>query len=155
MLGDTQWKWLEQQLKQPADARLLISSIQLLNSGHRFEKWANMPDEQNKLYKLLRDTKTMNKTIVLSGDRHMSEFSHRDFKDGNQLWDITSSGLSHAGGGFLDKNPYATKVGKRFGSRSFGSLTIHWEDIPRFNFQLIDNDGEAVRQVDLKLEPPR
>ncbi len=34
ILGAAQWQWLERQLKQPADLRLLVSSIQVLPTEH-------------------------------------------------------------------------------------------------------------------------
>src|SRR5207248_5884086 len=57
MLGEAQWKWLEEQLKVPATVRLLVSSIQLVAEDHPYEKWMNLPHERERLYKLLKDTK--------------------------------------------------------------------------------------------------
>ena len=54
MLGAEQWKWLEGQLKQPAEVRLLVSSIQVIADEHPFEKWANFPKERDRLYDLIR-----------------------------------------------------------------------------------------------------
>ena len=34
MLGDAQWAWLENELKRPAELRLIVSSIQVLSEGH-------------------------------------------------------------------------------------------------------------------------
>jgi alkaline phosphatase D len=34
MLGDAQWKWLEEQLKVPAKVRILVSSIQVVAQDH-------------------------------------------------------------------------------------------------------------------------
>ena len=45
-LGETQWKWLEEQLKKPAEVRLVCSGIQVVAEDHGFEKWMNMPREQ-------------------------------------------------------------------------------------------------------------
>ena len=38
MLGDTQWRWLEAQLHEPADVRLLVSSIQCVVEDHGWER---------------------------------------------------------------------------------------------------------------------
>lgn len=54
MLGDAQWKWLEQQLKVPARLRLLCSSIQLVAEDHGHEKWMNLPRERDKLCRRYR-----------------------------------------------------------------------------------------------------
>ncbi|MFO0846979.1 MAG: alkaline phosphatase D family protein [Gemmataceae bacterium] len=39
LLGEEQWKWLEEQLKQPADLRLIGTGIQVVSDEHPFEKW--------------------------------------------------------------------------------------------------------------------
>ena len=49
MLGAAQWQWLEAQLRQPAEVRLLVSSIQVLAEGHRWERWGNLPAERERL----------------------------------------------------------------------------------------------------------
>ena len=142
LLGEAQWKWLHQELKKPADARLIISSIQLLNEGHRFEKWANMPKEHQRFLELLKSTKTTGRTVILSGDRHFAEISRLNTKEGSSLWEVTSSGMTHAGGGGGDKNPL--RVGKNYRSRNFGSLKIEWEARPVFHFSIHDNDGLPI-----------
>ena len=38
MLGEAQWRWLDAQLRAPADVRLLISSIQCVVEGHGWER---------------------------------------------------------------------------------------------------------------------
>ena len=44
MLGETQWKWLENELKNSkANFNVIMSSIQFLSSEHGFETWGNMP----------------------------------------------------------------------------------------------------------------
>jgi alkaline phosphatase D len=47
-LGDVQWKWLEEQLKVPAQLRILASSIQLIAEDHGFEKWMNINFSRHK-----------------------------------------------------------------------------------------------------------
>src|SRR5262249_20692493 len=39
-LGEAQWRWLEEQLRQPAEVRLICSGIQVISEDHIFEKWA-------------------------------------------------------------------------------------------------------------------
>jgi len=83
MLGNVQWKWLENELKNAnASYTIIVSSIQFLSDQHGFECWGNMPHEYDKLIHLLIITKTKN-AIILSGDRHISEISKREFKNLN------------------------------------------------------------------------
>ena len=39
MLGAAQWAWLRAQLLQPAELRLIVSSVQVLAEGHGWEGW--------------------------------------------------------------------------------------------------------------------
>ena len=76
LLGDAQWRWLEERLREPARLRLLVSSIQLLSEHHGWEAWANFPREQERLFELLRRTRAEG-LVILSGDRHFAEISRR------------------------------------------------------------------------------
>jgi len=55
MLGEAQWAWLEASLRRPAQLRLLVSSVQLLDTGHAWECWAQLPRERRRLLRLLGD----------------------------------------------------------------------------------------------------
>ncbi|MFO0825411.1 MAG: alkaline phosphatase D family protein [Gemmataceae bacterium] len=144
VLGAEQWKWLEEQLKKPAEVRFLVSSIQVVSDEHPFEKWANFPKEREKLYALLNSTKA-NGVIILSGDRHLAEISLDTKSIGYPLYDITSSGFNQA-----SKNWRAPEVNSKrlaampFGD-NFGLITIDWSgDDPRVNVQVRDEDGDAT-----------
>jgi alkaline phosphatase D len=68
MLGDAQWEWLAVQLRQPAELRLIGSSVQAIAKDHGFEKWGNFPAERRRLWRLIRETRA-NGVVLLSGDR--------------------------------------------------------------------------------------
>ena len=70
MLGDTQWAWLADELRKPAELRLLVSSIQVLAEGHGWERWGNFPLERQKLLDTIRDSRAKG-VVLLSGDRHI------------------------------------------------------------------------------------
>ena len=77
MLGETQWNWLKNELKTSrANYNIIVSSIQFLSAEHGFESWGTMPNEVKKMENLLKETNAKN-TIILSGDRHISEFSRK------------------------------------------------------------------------------
>lgn len=127
ILGDTQWEWLEQELKQSeADFNIIMTSIQLLSWKHGFESWGTMPHEVDKLKKLIQ-TSGAKGVLVLSGDRHISEFSKTTVKGLNYpLIDFTSSGLTHSYDSFSgEPNPY--RVGKVVSEISFGLLKINFK----------------------------
>ena len=96
VLGETQWQWLEKELTEPADVRLLVSSIQVLPTQQCFEKWSNFPQERERLFSLIQQTK-VNGVVLVSGDRHLSEISVLDREDfAYPLYELTSSGLNSA-----------------------------------------------------------
>ena len=144
MLGAEQWKWLEEQLKQPAELRLIVSSIQLISDEHPHEKWANLPLERDRLYKLLRDTKA-NGVVVLSGDRHLGELSMDPKAIGYPLFDITSSGLNQGTKTWrAPTEPNKHRIASMAHGDNFGFLTIDWSADPKATLQVRDVDGEIA-----------
>ena len=87
ILGREQWNWLIKELSQPHDVLILATSIQLLATNHRFEKWANFPYERKKLISLLE--KLDSTVLIVSGDRHRGGI----YKKGD-LIEITASSLN-------------------------------------------------------------
>jgi len=55
MLGEAQWRWLAERLREPAEIRVVVSSIQVLAEGHGWERWGNLPAERQRLFDLVRD----------------------------------------------------------------------------------------------------
>lgn len=95
VLGDAQWAWLEEELKDDShDFTLVLSSIQFLNDGHGWEKWGLIPSEMNRMYEVLGVAKAKN-IIILSGDRHHAEVSvNREAGLSYPLVDFTTSGMT-------------------------------------------------------------
>ena len=122
VLGEEQWKWLEGELKNSkADFNLIVSSIQVLSAEHGFETWGNFPKEVEKLKKLIVSSNAEN-IILLSGDRHISEFSKVEMPSLKYpLIDFTSSGLTHTYKGFTGE-PNQYRVGQVVKNLSFGLL---------------------------------
>jgi len=95
VLGEAQWDWFERRLREPAEIRVVISSIQLISAEHVSEKWENFPKERARFLELLRRTQAKG-VVVISGDRHMAELSALTSADGAPypLYDLTTSGLN-------------------------------------------------------------
>lgn len=146
MLGKEQWWWLERELAEPADVRIIGSSIQILPEEHRFEKWANLPMEREKLLGKLAAAK--GRLVLLSGDRHFAEIS-RQTVQGVELVEMTSSGLTHAGGGRAAGGVAETnrhRVGEAFSSQNWGTVSIEWKENapPGLKVEIRDMEGKAV-----------
>jgi alkaline phosphatase D len=142
ILGETQWAWLEQQLRIPADVRLIASSIQFISEFSGAEAWANLPHEKKRMLTLLRDTKA-NGVLLISGDRHWAELSRLDRPGEYPLYDFTSSALTQ-------KHPRGTPTPNRFRDgptwhdANLGIIEIDWSPPkPALTLRLIDASGET------------
>ena len=127
VLGNTQWTWLENQLKNSkADFNIIVSSIQILSNEHGFECWGNFPHEVDRFKRTIASTQA-NGVIVLSGDRHISEISRTEIAGlPYPLIDFTSSGLTHAYSSFTgEPNPF--RVGKVVSTESFGTVILNFK----------------------------
>lgn len=150
MLGDAQWKWLEQELRNStANLNILCSSVQVIADDHGHEKWGNFPNQRKKLLSLISNTKPKN-LLILSGDRHQAEVSKLQL-DGlpYPLYDFTSSGLTHLRSGTEEGNRY--RVGDLILKKNFGMLKITWDgDKPIVALQVRGNLNEMYQEVVVK-----
>ena len=142
-------------LRKPADVRLIGSSIQLIPNGHWWEKWGNIPAERERFFELVRQTRA-NGVILLSGDRHLAEMvcipsAHPDPKEsvGYPLWEVTSSGLTHAGGG-SDREPGPFRVSPIFSKRNFGWIGIDWA-AGKLVLEIRGEDGAKERETEISI----
>ncbi|MAK60987.1 MAG: alkaline phosphatase [Ponticaulis sp.] len=146
MLGDVQWAWLEDELKKPADLRLLVSSIQIIPDVHGWEAWSRLPQERERLYDLLAETEAEG-VVFLSGDRHTS-FLYKDADRGPYpFYEITASSLNAA---FAD-DPVSPEVdsrqiGKGYTFENYGAIDIDWE-AKTIGLSILSNEGEIVRDA--------
>lgn len=151
MLGEAQWAWLEQALMQSkASVNIVVSSIQFIPEGHRFEKWSNFPKEQKRMLDLLARNEVP-PVIFLSGDRHLAEISLDTERVGYPLYDITSSSLNLPLGGAKDE-PNDHRVGRNFRPANFGTLSFDWSrKIPVVTAAIRDQNGVPQRAVSIEL----
>ncbi len=127
-LGDKQWEWLKDTLKQEHDLLILASSIQVLATEHRFEKWSNIPSERNKLLTLLESLDS--RVIVVSGDRHRAGLYQY-----NDITEITASSLNRP---TYSKETDSLLLGKTYTENNFGLISIQ-KDIVEISVINIDN----------------
>lgn len=149
MLGDAQWAWLEAQLAEPADLRLLVTSIQLIADGHGWEAWRTLPTERLRLYALLRESAAEN-LVVLSGDRHRAGIYRHDEALAYPLYEITSSALNMP---IPEASEEAgpLRLGETYTGANYGRIDVDWE-AGRLWLQILDESGRVVRAQDLALE---
>ena len=115
ILGDAQWMWLENELKNDFDFLFIFSSIQIIAKDHRFEKWSNFPKERVKLFELLE--RFNDKTMFFSGDRHRAGIYRK-----NGIIEVTSSSMNKPGSFFNETDNYL--VGKTYSQENYSVLEI-------------------------------
>ena len=138
LLGNAQWKWLESELKKPADLRVICSSIQFGHEYNGWESWTNLPTERQRMIDLIKDTGA-NGVVFISGDVHWGEISKRNPPDMYPLYDVTASGLTEE---WYNVEPNKYRVGKATRENHFGMLSIDWDSKPpTVEMNIIDGKG--------------
>ncbi len=128
MLGEAQWQWLERVLNQPADVRILATSVQMIATGHNWEAWHLMPDERQRFYNLLNKTRA-NGLVMISGDRHSAAIYRQTEGVPYPLWEITASALNYPLSGILKTivvEPGENRIGDPYYDSNFGVIDIDW-----------------------------
>jgi len=69
MLGEEQWTWLAGELQQPAEVRLIVSSLQVIANNHGWECWGCLTPERIRLLSMLEAAS--GSSVIVSGDRHL------------------------------------------------------------------------------------
>ena len=143
MLGAAQWTWLENQLQQPADIRLIASSVQVMPTVHGWEAWSALPDERQRLFDLIERTNATG-IVFLSGDRHTAFIYEEAGVLPYNAHELTSSSLNVS---FLTESEEmdARQVGAGFPLENYGAVEIDWE-ARKIALKIMDNAGETVRE---------
>lgn len=127
LLGEIQWQWLEEQLKKPAEVRLVVSGTQIIANEKGMDEWGDYPAERQRLFDLIGSAGA-NCVILLSGNVHFAELSRTD-EGPYPLYDFTSSGLTHVNEDY-GQAPNAFRVAGPYIDLNFGLVEIDWRIQP-------------------------
>ncbi len=149
VLGDEQWRWLEQELAKPADLRIVASSIQVLTEAHNYEAWANFPLERERLLRLL-EGRSDSGLVMLTGDRHAGGIYRDKLPGGTQdFWEFTSSSLNLAFSNDVEastkREPDPRRVTPFFGIENYGLVDIDWQG-RKLTLSLMGNTSDTLAQ---------
>ena len=125
MMGAAQWIWLRGELNKPARVRIIGSSTQFATDHNGWETWGNYPEEQNRMFRLIKSTKA-NGVFFISGDVHYSELSMQKREGIYPIYDLTASGITQVHSP-ASINQY--RIGKAITTRNFGMVDIDWEQV--------------------------
>ena len=140
ILGPIQWQWLEKELSREHDILILASSIQVLATEHRFEKWANIPHERDRLLALLN--KLSSKVLIISGDRHRAGFYKLD-----NIYEFTSSSLNK--GIFPSYESDSLLLGKTYTQNNYGIVQFHENTLKLF---IKDENMNILESLEIPLK---
>ncbi len=128
MLGQAQWAWLESVLAEPADLRVLVSSIQVLSEAHGWEAWDNFPLERTRLLDALT-ARAPSGLVILSGDRHAAGIYETQWH-GETIVEVTSSSLnapmSRGTQAATAREPDPLRLTPLVAEANFGTMAIDW-----------------------------
>jgi alkaline phosphatase D len=135
ILGTEQWAWLKKTLEIDHDLLILASSIQVIPTEHRFEKWSNIPAERERLLQLL--TNHSAPTMIISGDRHRGGIYQYE-----NILEVTSSSLNRNSSQNIETD--ALLLGQTYPQNNFGLLTIGTDSL---TVELIDKDNNTLESA--------
>ncbi len=148
MLGREQWAWLEQTFKEPANLRIIASSNQFAHEYNGWESWTNVPNEQQRMIDLIKETKA-NGVVFISGDVHWGEISKMNIDDQYPIYDITSSGITQD---WDSVEPNKNRVGDVIRDNNVGMIEIDWKNDPALSFTIYDVSLKKRVQHQVKIE---
>ena len=145
ILGDTQWEWLKNVIKADSDIIILMSSIQVLATEHRFEKWDLFPKEREKLIDLINSSNIP--LIIISGDRHKGALYKLD-----NVYELTSSSLNKpiAFSKLIREND-KLMIGKTYNEENYGIIEIN-TDQAKVSLSLKNISGEIINTTSINIK---
>lgn len=150
MLGTDQWTWLENQLQQPADLRLIVSSVQVVpTDGHGYEAWSRLPLEQSRLYSLIGETGARG-VVFVSGDRHAAFLYRKQGVLDYPAYELTASSLNASFSDTTDEMDSA-QIGAGYSPENFGAIDIDWET-GTAALSIKADDGATVEETTVKFK---
>lgn len=155
MLGETQWTWLEEQLKLPAEIRIIASGIQCVSEASGHETWSNLPHERQRLFDLIASTDASG-VLLISGDRHWAELSVEKQSVPYPIYDLTSSSLNQIhprGTPTVNQNRLTPTT---YHQENFGEIFIDWEQAdPQIQLRVLDMDSQTKLEKNITLNQLR
>lgn len=148
ILGEAQWKWLAERLREPADLRIIGTSIQFGHQHNGWESWTNFPHELHRMIDLIKQCKA-NGVVFISGDVHWGEISVLRAPDCYPLYDLTASGINQE---WDTLEPNQNRIGKACMDHHFGMIEMDWsQNDPYVALKIHDYSGRIRASQSLRL----
>ena len=147
LLGADQWEWLEDQMREPADFKILVSSIQVLAEQHAFDKWSQFPKEKEKLLNLIAKSKPKN-FLIVSGDRKLGAISKQEIKNYGTIHEVTAGSFNQPQELVEKESVYLNEA---YNKENYGLISIDWSKRIA-GIELKNLEGKPVQSLELKLK---
>lgn len=122
LLGETQWQWLEAELRKPADLRIIGTGTQFGISFNGYEAWANFPHERQRMLQLIKKTHASG-VLFISGDVHYGEISVLREDGLYPIYDVTASGITST---WHFATPNDNRIEGPIMENHFGLISVNW-----------------------------
>ncbi|MCB0754238.1 MAG: alkaline phosphatase family protein [Flavobacteriales bacterium] len=140
-LGENQWKFLESELKKPADLRFILCGYQvLLNKPTRWEAWIKLGKSRERLFDLIKSTGAQN-IVFVTGDQHYVEVLHSPSNVDYKTFEIMAAGINknEVPGIATNRSMKADKT-----IHSAPIIEVHWTADPYIHFKNYDVEKDRV-----------
>ena len=137
LLGDGQWTWFREQLRKPAQVRVVASGIPVVSEDHRGAKWADWPAQRKLLFDMISDTEA-DGIVFISGGKHHAELSALAEGVPYTLYDLTSNPLNmQSAEPVIEINRHC--ISDIIRDNNFGLITMDWSaPDPSVSLEIID-----------------
>jgi alkaline phosphatase D len=153
MLSERQWQWLAEVLRQPADLRVVVSSIQVLSDAHHWERWGNLPLQQEKLFRIIRDSHA-DGVVLVSGDRVLGALYRKDSLLAYPVYELTTCSLNlpwkNLSGEDESPEMASGQIGPMYPKPNYGEIRVDWT-AQTITMALKDEKGKAIRDQRIAL----
>ncbi|MBL7806720.1 MAG: alkaline phosphatase family protein [Saprospiraceae bacterium] len=148
LLGETQWQWLESELRKPADLRIIGSGTQFSIAFNGYEAWANFPHERQRMLDLIKKTRA-NGVLFITGDVHYAEISVLKEEGMYPVYDVTASGITST---WHFATPNDNRIEGPVMDNHFGLLNIDWKQKdPVIKMEVYDIRGNQRIEHSIRL----
>lgn len=140
--GENQWKWLEGQLKQPADVRFVVCGYQMLiKRPSRWEALVKLGRSRKRFFKLVKETGASN-LIFITGDQHYVEVLRSPKVLKYKTYEIMAAGINNTERPGIAKNRV---MGPDISTHKAPIIEIHWTAEPYILVKSYNPETNAVR----------
>ena len=141
LLDAEKWTWFREQLRKPAQLRIVASDIPVVSEDHQGGKWMDWPRDHELLFDMINDTEA-DGILFISGNLYQAELSVLSDNVPYPLYDLTSSPMNmKADEPVVEINRHGISDVVR--DNNFGLITIDWsQPDPAVTLEIRDEKGE-------------